>query len=208
MPIICPAILAENPHQFREQVERIAPFAKRIHIDFTDGEFAASKTISVDQAWWPEGVEADFHMMYKNPSVIYAKHKPDLVILHSESDLGDFAEIAHVLQKADVKVGLALLPQTEVSAILPIIDYLDHVLIFAGKLGYFGGKPNIAAFIHKIKELREAKPELEIGWDGGVDDTNIEQLVEAGVDVLNVGGYIQRAENAQQHFETLQSLIQ
>ena len=67
MAVIAPTVLAENPHQFREQVERVSGFAGTIHFDFSDGVFSDTKTISLSQAWWPKGVEADLHIMYQEP---------------------------------------------------------------------------------------------------------------------------------------------
>ena len=32
--------------------------------------------------------------------------------------------------------------------------------------------------------------DLEFGWDGGITDQNVAVLVNGGVDVLNVGGFI------------------
>ena len=60
---ICPTVLAENLHVFREQMERVEPFAKRVHIDLADGVFAPSKTVGFDHLWWPDGCAADLHVM-------------------------------------------------------------------------------------------------------------------------------------------------
>ncbi len=51
--------------------------------------------------------------------------------------------------------------------------------------------------------LRKLKPELEIGWDGGVNDTNAAILVQSGVDVLNVGGFIQKSKDPQAAYNKL-----
>ncbi len=209
MTVICPTVLADDTHVFRQQMERVASFAKRVHIDFADGDFAPTKTISLKQAWWPEGIAADLHVMYKNPSneinrII--KLKPNLVVVHVEAE-GNFTELAQELHKVGIKVGLALLPETELSKIEPVIDILDHVLIFAGKLGYFGGEPEIGKFVHRIKAIKANYPNIEVGWDGGVTDKNTQELAELGVDVLNVGGYIQRAANPQQRYQALTRIV-
>jgi pentose-5-phosphate-3-epimerase len=47
---------------------------------------------------------------------------------------------------------------------------------------------------------------LEIGWDGGVTDQNISQLAFAGVDVFNVGGFIQKAEDPEKAFHVLERI--
>lgn len=58
-----------------------------------------------------------------------------------------------------------------------------------------------------MKQLKDLKPELEIGWDGGVDEKNALPLVEAGVDVLNVGGFIQNSSHPESAYATLDSIV-
>ena len=42
MAIITPAILAASPELYQQQVDKVADFAERLHIDITDGGFAPS----------------------------------------------------------------------------------------------------------------------------------------------------------------------
>ena len=63
MAVICPTVTAAEPHEYREQIERIAPFAHRIHIDLADGVFTPNKLIDLMQVWWPVGMVADIHRM-------------------------------------------------------------------------------------------------------------------------------------------------
>ena len=207
MATICPAVLATEPHEFREQMERIAHFAQRVQIDLTDGLFAIAKTVSLEQAWWPHSIDADLHLMYKRPDLYLDKIlslEPSLVIIHAEAE-GDFVPFANALREAGIKVGVALLPRTKTELIEPALDMIDHILIFSGDLGYFGGHADLT-LLNKVKRLKELKPELEIGWDGGVNDENARDLSEGGVDVLNVGGFIQKADDPQAAYATLQEI--
>lgn len=209
MAVICPAVLAWEPHDYREQMERIAPFARRVQIDLTDGLFASRKTIDLDHVWWPHGMKADLHMMYKRPDLYLDKIlelNPALVIIHAEAE-GSFEPFAAALHKADIKVGVALLPMTKTHLIESTLDSIDHVLIFSGDLGYFGGHADLT-LLNKVERLRNFKPELEIGWDGGVTDENAAELIEGGVNVLNVGGFIQRSDEPQAAYATLQEIAE
>lgn len=209
MPVICPTVLADNPHQYREQVERVAGFAPNIHLDFADGKFTDSKTPSLDQAWWPHTMQADLHVMYQNPSDYLdaiLPLNPRLVIVHAEAD-GDFMAFADALHQAGIQAGIALLPETPVESIRAYIDSLDHVLIFSGSLGHFGGKAKLE-LLDKVTEVKRLKKTLSVGWDGGINADNARQLVEGGVDVLNVGGFIQRAEDPHGAYQELQKLLQ
>ena len=90
MPDICPTVTAFDTHEYRIQMERIEPFAQRIHIDLMDGKFTTTISPSLDQVWWPIQLIADIHLMYQNPMdhIEQLVHvKPHLVIVHAEATL-------------------------------------------------------------------------------------------------------------------------
>jgi len=209
MPIICPSILAADEQQYREQIEKVGQFAERMQIDLTDGIFAKNKTISPDAAWWPVGVKADFHLMYSNPrpaAEVILEHRPNMIIVHSEAD-GNFASFVSLCRQAGVKVGVALLARTPIDTILPALNSIDHVLIFSGELGSFGGRANLE-LLNKVKLLRQHRADLEIGWDGGVNSQNISQLAFGGVDVFNVGGFLQNSDDPEKAYKTLSRIAE
>jgi ribulose-phosphate 3-epimerase len=208
MSVICPTITAENAHNYRDQIERVASFAKRIHLDFADGILAPVKLFALGQAWLPDGVQADLHLMYRKPDDCLEQAislKPNLVILHAEAS-GNFAELAEKLHQSGIKAGVALLPETSVETIGPSLSTIDHVLVFSGDLGYFGGRADLS-LLDKVLKLRQLKPGIEIGWDGGINDENAKKLSTGGVDVLNVGSFIQHAKEPQKAYATLELSI-
>lgn len=209
MAVICPSILAADPDQYHRQMEKIGRFAERIQIDLTDGEFAETKTVKPEDAWWPAGVKADFHLMYKRPdkaAEIILEHKPNMIIVHSEAE-GNFLDFAGLWRSLGVKAGIALLPQTGADTILPALDHIDHVLIFSGNLGEYGGQADLD-LLDKVRVIKNHKPEIEIGWDGGVNAQNISQLAFGGVDVFDVGGFIQEAEDADAAYKSLERIAE
>ena len=130
------------------------------------------------------------------------KLAPRLVIVHAEAE-GGFRDFAEALHGHGVQVGVALLPQTPVSAIEPALALIDHVLIFSGDLGHFGGQANLQ-LLSKVKQLRDLKPALEIVWDVGINEQKSKKLAAVGVDVLNVGGFIQKAQDPHKSYAQLQ----
>lgn len=141
IPTVCPTVTAIDAHEYREQIERVAGFASRIHLDFMDGEFAPIQSLPVESAWWPKNISVDIHLMHMRPQEYLSKVvnlHPSLLIVHAEAE-GHFVGIAEVLHKAGIKAGVALLPDTDLEVIIPSLKYLDHVLIFSGNLGHFGG---------------------------------------------------------------------
>lgn len=208
MSIICPTITAGNSHTYRAQMENVANFAARLHIDLMSKDFTPHQSVSVNEMWWPAGVRADIHVMYKNPAMYLDKiieYKPQLVIIHAESE-GSFYETAEALKNNNIKVGLALLKETHVSQIESVLEELDHVLIFSGDLGSFGGHADLS-LLEKVQAIKVINPEIEVGWDGGINEHTIKKLADGGVDVLNVGGFIQRADDPAHAYARLKALL-
>lgn len=206
---ICPTITAYEPHEYREQMDRVSGFATRIHIDLMDGEFAPTRSPGLDQVWWPEHLLADIHLMYKRPMEHIEqliKLHPHMVVVHNEAELHHM-HFAAELHKHDIKVGLALLADTPLEQSEQIMHSFDHALIFSGHLGYHGGTADLG-LLDKVKAVKAHNPEIEVSWDGGISDQNALQLVQAGVDVLNVGGFIQKAAHPQEAYAKLEAMLE
>lgn len=204
MAVICPTITAFDTHAYREQIERVEPFAERIHIDLMDGQFAPTQSPPLSQIWLPDKIITDIHLMYQHPmnSLEQLVHlKPNLVIIHSEADT-NVAHFATHLREHGIKAGLALLPATSIDSVTDLMPCFDHVLIFSGNLGHHGGHADLS-LLQKVRQLKEHFARVEISWDGGINDQNAQQLVEAGVDVLNVGGFIQNAADPAAAYQQL-----
>lgn len=208
--MICPTITAYATEDYRRQIEKIGGFAERIQIDLTDGKFTSEKTVGAEDAWWPVGIKADFHLMYQNPAAaadIILEHKPNLIIVHAEAE-GSFLGLAERCHRLGVKVGVALLPRTSPGTIISALTHIDHALIFSGNLGYQGGSHANLDLLRKVEELKNHKPDLEVGWDGGINSHNISQLALGGVDVFNVGGYLQNSPDPEKAYHTLARITQ
>ena len=205
---IVPAILTDNKQDFRAQIERINVFTRRAQIDVTDGTFAPTQTLDITNIWWPRNWEADLHLIVANPSAYIdtiLKLSPSLCILHAEA-YEDLIPTFQVLKDAGIKVGVALLPSTFPGNVKHYIDVADHVLIFAEQLGVQGSPADLMQ-MEKIPLIRNMKPEVEIGWDGGANATNVRALAHADLDVINVGSAISQAGNPAEVFQELVSEI-
>lgn len=208
MAEICPTVTAFDPHEYREQMERAAGFAERIHIDLMDGEFAPSQSPDLLQVWWPHNIYADIHLMYQRPMdhlQQLIKLKPHMVIVHNEAEVHHM-HFAAELHRHDIKTGLAVLQETPIEWAEQIMHSFDQVLIFSGNLGYHGGEANMD-MLKKVSFVRKHHPEAEIAWDGGINADNAKALADAGVDVLNTGGFIQKSRTPQEAYDKLNTVI-
>lgn len=201
---IVPTITTDNKQDYRAQVERINVFTRRVQIDVTDGVFAPSQLLDITNIWWPKNWEADLHLMVARPSDhldTVLKLSPSLCILHAEAS-EDLLPTFEILKNAGIKTGVALLPSTYPGNVKPYIDAADHVLIFAGQLGFQGGQADLMQ-MEKIPLVRNMKPDVEIGWDGGANITNVRALAHADLDVINVGSAISTASDPGVVFQEL-----
>jgi ribulose-phosphate 3-epimerase len=213
MSEIVPTVTAVTPNAYAAALKKLA-FAPRLHIDIADGEFAPSRTVSLNQIYWDRNDTlrtVDLHLMIKRPAewlhqiVALA---PDLVILHAEIDDADvnLPKIFEHLHRFNIKCGVAILPETTVEAAANFIKLADHVLVFGGHLGYQGGAADLSQ-LDKVSEIKRLNPDVEIAWDGGANLDNIVEIEAAGVDVINVGAAVARADDPRAAYEKLVKVL-
>jgi ribulose-phosphate 3-epimerase len=195
-------VLAATVDEYHEQITTLEPFASRIQIDLGDGIFA-TKSVDIADVWWPSTLSPDIHLMHQKPRPALSslvELTPQMIILHAESE-GVEESITYLREHA-IRVGLALLQQTSVESVGQLLPLVDHVLIFAGSLGSFGGKADLS-LLGKVPKIRAIRPDIEIGWDGGANLENAAVLSKGGIDVINVGSAIQRANHPENAYRTL-----
>lgn len=189
-------------------MERIEPFASRVHIDLMDGKFAPTISPSLDQVWWPKHMTADIHLMFQDPLSQIEQLitlRPHLVVIHQEAAVDNHREFADRLRQYGIKVGLGILHSTSVETARETIMCFDHVLVFSGSLGKHGGLADLS-ILDKVAQIRQYHPDVEIAWDGGINDENAGALLDGGVDVLNVGGFIQNATDPAAAYAKLKAI--
>ena len=187
--IIAPTLLTSDANEFTRLISLYPTFAKRMQIDVVDGSFVATTTIPESAITaLPTTIPVDFHMMVARPSE-HLPHilrlKPNLCIFHAEAT-EDLLPIFAQLKQAGIKAGVALLQRTYPAAVEQYIKAADHVLIFAGALGKNGGQADLLQ-VEKVKLIRAINPNVEIGWDGGINIENVRTLAHSNINVLNVG---------------------
>lgn len=204
MSQIVPTIMAETIDQLRDSITILQPFARRVHFDISDGEFAPTFLLDPAQLYWPQGWEVDIHAMVMRPSEYITKLiqlKPSLVIFHAEAQ-EDIVPHIQALKQAGIKAGVGLLKTTVPATVEAAIKEADHVMIFSGDLGKFGGTASLMQ-LEKVRLVKRINPNVEIGWDGGVKVDNAYNLSHGGVDALNAGGAISKSTNPAEAYNEL-----
>ena len=215
---ILPTLLTNDPQTFRDLTERYHIFTDKIHFDFIDGSLPGTTPhLSLKSLATLNNFTYDIHLMTNHPEDYFddiISLRPNLAIFHVTNDTPISEDARIKLQnlitmvKANrrIKVGLAVEPATNIHVIKDIIKSLDHVMLFSGHLGHYGGEADLN-LLEKIPVLKNINPFLTIGWDGGVNASNISTIAQRGVNTINVGSAISRAPDSAHSYHELNQLI-
>ena len=202
--VIAPSITVETEEEFKASVARIEGFASRVHIDVSDGAFAPVFMVEPEKIWWPRQWVVDIHAMVTTPMDYLDRLvslKPNLIIFHAETGV-DLLPIMENIKRLGIKAGIALLKQTVPATVSTAIKAADHVLVFSGDLGHYGGTASLMQ-LEKVRLIKAINPTVEIGWDGGISVDNAFTLSQGGVNVFNIGGALAKADDPASVYATL-----
>ena len=112
-------------------------------------------------------------------------------------------ELAYI-RKNDVKAGIAINPDTDENRLLPLLDYLDYILIMSVFPGY-GGQALIHNTLTKMENIVKMKKgrNIDIGVHGGINVDTISQVYDTGIDIVIVGSGLFGANNLKKRYNDL-----
>ena len=199
MKILAPSILSADFGRLGEEISAVAVAgAGYIHIDVMDGDFVPSISFGMPVIRSVRQVTDrvfDVHLMVSDPDRYikdFADCGADIITVHVEAcrHLDRTVGLIHSLGK---KAGIALNPATELGSLNYILDQVDMVLIMTVNPG-FGGQKYIPYCTQKIRDLKrmikERGLQTDIEVDGGVNLSNVEEILEAGADILVAGSAV------------------
>lgn len=205
---LAPAILVHDKATFDHQLSLAREMTDRMQLDFIDGVFADNKTLALDELQFPPATQVDLDMMVAHPSehvTAALQLQPHLIVWHFECE-ENLSEVINRVKAAGVQVGVALNPDTAVETIAPLLPQVDHVLIMGVAAG-FAGQAFEPSVLEKASALRQLKPELELGLDGGQNQTTVDKAVSAGIDILYINTALFGAPDPMQSWQQIQGVI-
>lgn len=167
-----------------------------LHVDIMDGIFVKNKTWDIKEITnllENTNKPKDIHLMVSDVRKYVNDFKtlqPKYITFHYEA-IEDVEDMIKYIKSLNIKVGLSIKPNTEVSLIKPYLKDLDLVLIMSVEPGE-GGQKFINSSTQKIDELHTIRKDnnyhYAIEVDGGINDVTIKECVNA--DILVVGSFI------------------
>lgn len=205
MMILAPSMLAADFKELGKEIRTIEENgAQYLHFDVMDGIFVPSISygMPVLESIRPAtNMICDAHLMITEPIryiEAFAKAGADLITVHLEACKDVEATLAKI-RECGCKVGLSISPDTPVAALTDYVDKVDMILIMSVHPG-FGGQKFIPESLDKIRELRamldEKELAVDIEVDGGIYLSNVEEVLDAGANVIVAGSGIFRGDAA------------
>ena len=177
-----------------------------IHIDYMDGIFVDNKEFTIEEIKTLSKISTkklDIHIMAENPEPIIQELKDlniEYITIHYEINK-PLDKIINLIHNQGYKCGISIKPKTDPKNIIEYLEKIDLVLIMSVEPGKSGQK-FIPDVLNKIKELKQNNLIIEI--DGGINDTNIEELKNI-VDIVVVGSYITNSSDYNKQINNLKN---
>ena len=215
MNYLAPSILAADFTKLGEQISSIEKSGvEMLHIDVMDGMFVPSISFGmpvVESIRKNSKLLFDVHLMIEEPDryvETFAKLGADSITVHAEACTHLHRTIHHI-KELGLKCSVALNPSTPLSVLDYVLQDLDMVLIMTVNPG-FGGQAFIPEMYEKIRQLKnritEKELKTDIQVDGGVCFENVQEILDAGANVLVAGSSVFKG-NIEENIAALQKAL-
>lgn len=211
--VIAPSILSADFTQLGKEMKLTEENgAAYLHFDVMDGMFVPNISFGIPvmkSIRKATGQIMDAHLMVQDPIRYVEAFKnagADLITVHLEA-CPDVRKTLIKIKDLGVKAGLSICPDTPVEAVREYLEFVDMILVMSVYPGA-GGQKFIPESLDRISEIRrmveESDREIDIQVDGGVNLSNIREILEAGANIFVAGSAVfggDIAENTRKFME-------
>ena len=201
---VSPSILAADFGNIEKECNLIDKSdADWFHLDVMDGIFVPNISFGmpiVKAIRKMTSKPLDVHLMITQPERYIEKFidiGSDIISFHIEAT-NKMEENISIIKSKNVKVGIAINPDTQIGDLKDIISKIDLVCLM-GVFPGFAGQKFIENTFDRLKQLKalikDSNSKALIEVDGGVNEKNHMDLKSLGADVLVAGSYIFNSED-------------
>jgi ribulose-phosphate 3-epimerase len=194
-PHLSAGILSADLLHLGDELDAVEEAGIRLlHVDVMDGVFCPASTVGPPLVKaLPDRFVKDVHLMIDEPLDKldeYLDAGAGIVTIHVESTRHPHRALQRLAGTGVVR-GAAVNPGTPLTAVEPLLDELDLILLLAVNPGW-GGQSFIASTEHRLAQARAltADREIALAVDGGITSANARHVAELGVDVVVAGSAI------------------
>lgn len=209
---IAPSILSADFTRLADEIEAArSGGAKVLHVDVMDGHFVPNITIGlpvVKSIRKTTDMVIDTHLMISEPgryAVEFVKAGANMVSVHVEAD-DHLQRTLTAIREAGAQAGIAINPGTPLEMLSEALPYADFILLMSVNPG-FGGQKFVPTMLDKLRRLKAMIDSrglnVRIEIDGGVDASNIGEIVGAGAEIIVAGSAVFGRGDAKASVETL-----
>jgi ribulose-phosphate 3-epimerase len=206
---IVPAVLTADPQELFSMLRNAVNYTDFVQIDIMDGQFVPSRSITwQDIRLVSPRPDWEAHLMIKNPRTElanYCQAGAFKAVFHFEATPQPL-EVISTARRLGLKIGLALNPETSITTALQAIDQVDSVLFLSVHPGFYGAK-FIPEVLDKVRELHHQRPGLLLSIDGGINENNLLEVADSGVNEICVGSAIFRQPDPSVAYNKLTSIV-
>lgn len=202
------SILAADTIALQSEINSVKT-ADRIHIDVMDGHFVPNIAFgfpTIKRVTNYSDLPIDIHLMIANPERYLDRLinlNPTSITVHAEA-IDDVQLVYENLNRHEVKLGLAVNPETQLNRIEPVADYIDRITIMGVNPG-FSGQSFDSNTIERINVVNK-KYNHPIEVDGGVGTDVSGACIDAGADILVSGSTIFESSNREKVIQMLRNV--
>ena len=204
MKQLAPSILSADFSRLEQDVRSIEKGgAHLIHVDVMDGHFVPNISFGAAVMKSLSGKTAlpfDVHLMIEDPDKYLEDFMTDttrFITVHQEACVHLHRTIEHI-KSLGTGAGVSINPATPLYVLEDILTQVDMVLIMTVNPG-FGGQKLIPQAVDKIRILDEIRRDRGLDFlievDGGVTLDNVEEVADAGTDIIVAGSAVFKAED-------------
>ncbi len=209
---IAPSILSADFSRLGDEIRAVdTAGCDIIHIDVMDGHFVPNITIGplvVKAARAVTRRDLDVHLMISDADRYvdaFASAGADWITVHVEACPHLHRTVSRI-KELGKKAGVVVNPATSLATLDFILEEVDLVMLMSVNPG-FGGQSFIPSTLGKIWQLRQRIDamglEVEIEVDGGISETTISDVAEAGANIFVAGSAIYGSSDYKQTIATL-----